>query len=172
MLEILFLPELKRLVGNDLSRQWFQQDGATAHTLTFIRSELANHIISLHTDNVWPPHCPISILLTFIYRATDLALLKDNISTHVRRIPKEILQKVIQNFKNKRLEKLIIAKDATWSICYELFIDCHFQIWTIYLDLHFNIKEFNIWRVYDINKLVYNNFSVDNIWGIIYLKIV
>jgi hypothetical protein len=109
MLETLFVPELKRLVGNDLSRQWVQQDGATAHTLTFIRSELANHIISLHTDNVWPPHCPISILLTFIYRATDLALLKDNISTRVRRIPKEILQKVIQNF-NRRLEKLIIAK--------------------------------------------------------------
>ena len=110
MLETFFVPELKRLAGNELSRQWFQQDGATAHTanntLTFIRSEFANRIISLRTDNVWPPYSPDlnpsdfylwGYLKDCVYKdpkPTDLVQLKANISTHVRRISMEILQKI------------------------------------------------------------------------------
>ena len=61
MLSRYFVPNLKRKFGN-IRHQWFQQDGATAHTakptLNLIRSNFGQRIISLKTDHSWPPYSP------------------------------------------------------------------------------------------------------------------
>ena len=44
------------------TRQWFQQDGATPHTakqtLTWLEDRFHGRIISLKTEQPWPPHSP------------------------------------------------------------------------------------------------------------------
>ena len=55
-----FWAALLRRVENRRSRQWFQQDGATPHTekqtLEWIEERFHERVISLKTDNPWPPH--------------------------------------------------------------------------------------------------------------------
>ena len=44
------------------TRHWFQQDGATPHTakqtLTWLEDRFHGRIISLKTEQPWPPHSP------------------------------------------------------------------------------------------------------------------
>ena len=63
MLQTFFFPQLKALVGkNKRSQQWYQQDGATAHTanntLDVLRNTFGDRLISLRTEKEWPPYSP------------------------------------------------------------------------------------------------------------------
>ena len=57
-----FWTALLRRVENSRSRKWYQQDGATPHTakqtLEWIEERFRGKVISLKTDNPWPPHSP------------------------------------------------------------------------------------------------------------------
>lgn len=69
MLENTIIPELKKRAGAEFSKIIFQQDGSSAHTagstISFLRKHFGNRIISLKTENVWPPHSPDSTPLDY-----------------------------------------------------------------------------------------------------------
>lgn len=69
MLSSTVIPELKKRLGVAFDSVVFQQDGAAAHTaastISFLRSHFGNRLISLKTDNVWPPHSPDLTLLDY-----------------------------------------------------------------------------------------------------------
>lgn len=100
-------------------RTWFQQDGAPPHTanitMATLRAKFPNKLISRRGDINWPPRSPdLSPLDYFlwgylkdrVYRSKPKTLteLKDNIEREIIAIPKDMLERSIQNFK-KRLEE-------------------------------------------------------------------
>ena len=60
MLETFFRPKLNML--HDMDNDWFQQDGATAHTSRrktgILRDMFPGHLILLRGDIGWPAHSP------------------------------------------------------------------------------------------------------------------
>jgi len=62
MLRTIVIPELKRRLGDDFDRCWFQQDGAAPHTAAisrqYLREVFGGRLISLREDLMWPPYSP------------------------------------------------------------------------------------------------------------------
>ena len=123
MLQTFFFPQLKALVGkNKLSQQWYQQDGATAHTanntLDVLRNKFGDRLISLRTEKEWSPYSPDlnppdfyiwGYLKDKVYSnpvPRDLNQLKVNIANNIRNITRETLAKVTANFR-MRMDRLL-----------------------------------------------------------------
>jgi hypothetical protein len=110
MLQNLFAPALEEL---GLENVWFQQDGATAHTarasMQVSREMFLGRLISLRGDIPWPARSPDLTPCDFFlwgylkaevykHRPRNLQTLKEAIRTEIRRIPKEMLERVMRNF--------------------------------------------------------------------------
>ena len=108
-----FWRALGRKRGLDRDEQWFQQDGATAHTSQETREWLGEHfgqqIVSWKTPIIWSPHSPDLSPLDFflwgylkdrVYREkpATIADLKEAIEAEVADIPLEMCQRVGANF--------------------------------------------------------------------------
>ena len=70
MLENFFLPELRRHNCN-MATAWFQQDGATAHTIRLsmntLRAAFPGRLLSRFGDIQWPSNSPDLIAADFFY---------------------------------------------------------------------------------------------------------
>ena len=111
MLKLQYMPALRR--RGLLDTTVFMQDGASPHTarrvLEFLREKFPDRLISLKTDQIWPPHSPDLNPLDFylwgylksvVYqnRPRTTEELKRNIKREVRRIRGDVLMSVIENF--------------------------------------------------------------------------
>jgi len=88
---------------------WFQQDGATAHTVGIsfaaFRRLFPQRVISRFGDVPWPPRSPDLTTPDFFLwaflpstRPTDLHALKENIREEIPKLLEETLQAVMRNF--------------------------------------------------------------------------
>ena len=92
---------------------WFQQDGATAHTVVIsiaaLRRLFPQRVISHFSDVPWPPRSPDLIAPDFflwghlkskVYSncPTDLHTLKENIREEIAKLSEETLQAVMRSF--------------------------------------------------------------------------
>ena len=108
----------------DFESQWFQQDGAPAHTATasrrWIRDKFGGNVISLKEAFEWSPHSPDLNPCDFflwghlkdcIYRnkPTTLQQLKENVLQYSRDIDQHLCERVIQSFK-KRMKVCVQRK--------------------------------------------------------------
>ena len=60
-----FMPALRR-IGINIENMWFQQDGATPHTvLSWLHETFGENLISFKTEKNRPPHSPDLNLLDF-----------------------------------------------------------------------------------------------------------
>jgi hypothetical protein len=70
MLETFFLPEMRSHNCN-MTRVWFQQHGATAHTarlsMNTLRAAFPGRLLSRFGDNQWPPNSPDLTAAYFFY---------------------------------------------------------------------------------------------------------
>jgi len=118
MITNFFGPEIKDM---DLDNMWFQQDGATSHTirpiLAILQQKFWGRVISRFGDVNWSPRsCDLTPLNFFlwdyakdrVYANNPLTLehLKNNICEVMAEIPVEMCQKVIENYF-KRIEQAI-----------------------------------------------------------------
>ncbi len=109
------MPALRRR-GIDVTKMWFQQDGATPHTATIVvdllQKTFGDRFISFRTNNEWPPHSPDLSPLDFylwgylkdrVYKPSPKSLeeLKVNIRREIRKIDIDTSQAVIGNFKRR-----------------------------------------------------------------------
>ena len=110
-----FVPALLRK-GFSLDHTWFQQDGATPHTLSavldWIKETYEDRVVSLKTQYTWTPHSTDLSLLDFYlwgflkdraYKPspTTLKELNANIRREIRGINNETCKAVIDNFKTR-----------------------------------------------------------------------
>jgi hypothetical protein len=110
ILQNYFAPALEEL---GLENVWFQQDGAKAHTarasMQFSREMFPERLISLRGDIPWPARSPDLTPCDFFlwgyltaevykHRPRNLQTLKEAIRTEIRRIPQEMLERVMRNF--------------------------------------------------------------------------
>ena len=110
-----FVARLRRR-NVDFESQWFQQDGAPAHTATasrrWIRDKFGGNVISLKEAFEWSPHSPDLNPFDFflwghlkdcIYRnkPTTLQQLKENVLQYSREIDQHLCERVIQSFKKR-----------------------------------------------------------------------
>ena len=69
-----FLRALNSKCADTLNQQWFQQDGATAHTsrdnLAWLQDRFEGRLISRRAAVSWPPHSPDLIRLDFFLWGT------------------------------------------------------------------------------------------------------
>lgn len=109
-----FWAALLRRVGEaKRKRQWFQQDGATPHTakqtLKWLEDRFHGRVISLKTNQPWPPHSPDlnppdfflwGYLKDRVYTSKPRTIeeLKSNITKEIKGISQETCKRVIQNF--------------------------------------------------------------------------
>ena len=109
-----FIPALRRKRGVGMNTVIYQQDGATPHTsnvsLEYLRRYFpGDRLISRRTDNPWPAHSPgLSPPDFFVWgylkervhhnNLQIIDVLKENIHREIRRIPREMLDRVINNF--------------------------------------------------------------------------
>lgn len=113
MIQNFFAPALAEL---NVQNAWFQQDGATAHTsrasLQLLREMFPGRLISLRGDISWPARSPDLTSCDFFlwgylkaqvfkHRPTTVRQLKEAIRLEIRRIPQEMLARVMQNFRNR-----------------------------------------------------------------------
>jgi hypothetical protein len=118
MLQNFFAPALEE---PGLENVWFQQDGATAHTarasMQVSREMFPGHLISLRGDIPWPARSPDLTPCNFFlwgylkakvykHRPRNLLILKEAIRTEIRRIPQEMLERVLRNFTSRLLQCL------------------------------------------------------------------
>ena len=122
-----FIPALRRKCGVDMNTVIYQQDGATPHTsnvsLEYLRRYFpGNRLISRRTDNPWPAHSPDlsppdfflwGYLKERVYHNNPQTIdaLKENIRREIRKIPREMLDRVINNF-NVRVAAVIQRRGA------------------------------------------------------------
>ena len=122
-----FIPALRRKHGVDINTMIYQQDGVTPHTSNVSLEYLCRYfpgdrLISCRTDNRWSAHSPdLSPPDLFLWgylkeRVYDNNLqtidaLKENIRREIRRIPREMLDRVINNF-NVRVATVIQTRGA------------------------------------------------------------
>lgn len=123
-----FIPALRRKRGVDMNTVMYQQDGAPPHcsdnSLEFLRRYFpGDRLISRRTDFPWPPYSPDlnpcdyflwGYLKERIYDNNPqiLADLKDNIRREIRRIPADMIGRVIDNF-NVRVAA-VIRQGGAW----------------------------------------------------------
>lgn len=113
MIRQFFLPALNEM---NLDNVWFQQDGATAHTsrvsMGVLRAAFPERLISLRGDVNWPARSPDlappdfflwGYLKSLVYqnRPNTLDDLRNNIRAVIDNIPVDMLERVIQNFRNR-----------------------------------------------------------------------
>ena len=104
---------LRRVGESKRKRQWFQQDGATPHTakqtLQWLKKRFYSRVISLKTDQPWPPHSPDlnppdfflwGFLKDRVYATKPRSIeeLKLNITKEIKEISRDTCKRVIQNF--------------------------------------------------------------------------
>jgi len=119
---------LENFLGPELARHpvteetFFQQDGATSHTardpMAAVRNLLPNHVICRYGDNTWPARSPDLSACDFfvwghlksqVFKApapNTVQELKHRIQQEVKRIPVEMLQRVMGDFR-KRLSECL-----------------------------------------------------------------
>ena len=109
-------PELRRRRIN-CANVWFQQDGATAHTanelMTIARNMFPGHLISRFGDVPWPPRSPDLSTCDFFFlwgylkwrvyahKTRTLNDLKEVIRQEIRPIGRQLLARVMDDFKKK-----------------------------------------------------------------------
>ena len=102
---------------------WFQQDGATAHTanesMTIVRNMFPGHLISRFGDVPWPPSSPDLSTCDFFFfwgiwnrvfythKPRTLNDLKEAIRQEIRPIDCQLLARVMDDLKEKKLENCI-----------------------------------------------------------------
>lgn len=121
-----FIPALRRKRGVDMNTVIYQQDGAphcSNRSLEFLRRYFpGDRLISRRTDFPWPPYSPDlnppdyflwGYLKERIYdnNPQTLAALKGNIRREIRRIPADMIGRVIENF-NVRVGAVIGQRGA------------------------------------------------------------
>jgi len=96
---------------------WFQQDGATVHTanesMTTFRNTFPGHLISRFGDVPWPPRSPDLSTCDFFlgggylksrvyaHKPHTLNDLKEDIRQEIRPIDRQLLARVMDDFKKK-----------------------------------------------------------------------
>ena len=114
MLRRRFIPAIRRKRAVDMNTVVFQQDGAPPHcsnrTLEYLRQYFpGDRLISRRTDNPWPLYSPDltppdyflwGYLKARVYQDNPPTIerLKENIKREIRRIPRDMLERVIDNF--------------------------------------------------------------------------
>ena len=121
MLESFFIPELRRK-RLPITRIWFQQDGATAHTahavMDYLKLKFRGRVISRFGDIAWPARSPdLSVCDYFLWgylkskvyvnRPGTLDALKVAITQEIASIRTVLLEKVFNNFTS-RLEECMV----------------------------------------------------------------
>lgn len=124
MLRDFVLPQLQEH-GFDTEEMWFQQDGATAHTarvsMQTLRAMFPGKLISRFGDVPWSPRSPDLSACDFflwgylkakVYRdkPRTIAELKTAIRNEIDLVPRDMLERVMQNFQERLQE--CIAKDG------------------------------------------------------------
>jgi len=120
MVENILGPELAHHPGTE--EKFFQQDGATSHTaqdsMAAVRKLFPNHVISRYGDITWPARSPDLSACDFflwgylksqVFKAPaphTVQELKHRIQQEVKRIPVEMLQRVMSDVR-KRLTKYL-----------------------------------------------------------------
>ena len=106
-----------KMQGLNLYDMWFQQDGATYHTIRvtidLLIGEFGQHFISRSGPVNWPPRsCDLGYFLLGYVKAnvyTDkpasIDVLEDNMEAFIREISGDILERVCQNL-TKRMDHL------------------------------------------------------------------
>jgi hypothetical protein len=114
---------LVNFLGPDLGRHpvteetFFQQDGATSHTardsMAAVRNLFPNHVISRYVDITWPARSPdlfacdfflLGYLKSQVFKAPTphtVHELKHRIQQEVKRIPVEMLQRVVDDVRKR-----------------------------------------------------------------------
>ena len=119
MLSTFVKPKLKDL--KNYKQVWFQQDGATAHTakksMNLLKEIFGDRVISLRGKVVWPARSPDLSPCDFFlwgflkakvyeHRPTTIPALKQAIADEIKRIPQEVITKVMNSFRS-RLERCV-----------------------------------------------------------------
>ena len=134
-----FLPS-PRKHGINISKVWFQQDGATPHisgaVLTWLRSTFGDRFISYRTNHVWPLHSPDLNQLDFFL----LGYLKDKVYSprHENlQDPKTAIRREVFRIKVGICEKLRQkALRRHWTVFWYIFIQLHSEWWRQYTTTH------------------------------------
>ena len=110
LLRQFFWPKVQRKVRS--KELWFQQDGATAHTVQGVRDWLTDkfqeRVISNKMDIKWPPKSPdMSPLDYWLWGACDQHIkeskpnsieeLMEHVSDYVKSIPREVVYKAVKD---------------------------------------------------------------------------
>ena len=127
LMQTKFIPALRRKRGVNMNTVIYQQDGAPPHcsnrSLEFLRRYFpGDRLISRRTDFPWPPYSPDlnppdyflwGYLKDRIYgnNPQTLAALKDNIRREIRRIPADMIGRVMGNF-NVRVAAVLQRRGA------------------------------------------------------------
>ena len=120
-----FVNALQRRCADTLNVQWFQQDGAPAHTakktMELLRERMGDRVISKGADISWPPQSPdLSPLDFFLWGhikavifkndPKDLSELKEAIRAAIGSISRETCAKVAEEAKRRAI--LCAARDG------------------------------------------------------------
>ena len=114
MLSTFVKPKLKEL--KNYKRVWFQQDGAKK-PMDLLKEIFGYRVISLRGKVVWPARSPDLSPCDFFlwgflkakvyeHRPTTIPALKQAIADEIKRIPHEVIHKVMKNFRS-RLERCV-----------------------------------------------------------------
>ena len=127
MMRIKFIPALRQKRGVNMNTVIYQQYGTTPHTfnvsMEYLRRYFPGDRLILHRkDNPWPGHSPDLSLPYFFFcgylkeriyhkNPQTIDILKENIRREIRKIPREIIDRVINNF-NVRVTTVILRQGA------------------------------------------------------------
>lgn len=118
MINEFMIPQLEEN-NYDKDKMWFQQDGATAHTarisMQALRSLFPGRLISRNGDLPWPPRSPDLTVCDFflwgylksrVYmnKPRTIQELKAAIHNETTSIPGDMLERAMQNVKNRLQE--------------------------------------------------------------------
>ena len=123
MLETFFLPKLRRRNWN-MTKAWFQQDGATAHTarlsMNTLRATFPGRLLSRFGDIQWPSNSPDLTAADFFL----WGYLNAQVFTHA--LPdinslKNAIRQEIANVTQDTLCRVMASVPGRWQQCH----DCH-----------------------------------------------
>jgi len=133
MLNNFLHPELQKR-GVNMREMWFQQDGATAHTvrvsMEVVWHMFPQHVISCFGDVSWPPSSSdLSICNIFLWwylkcsvytnRPRTIEELKLSICQEIAAVPQKMLERAMQDFE-KRLQMCVRQEGrhlTLFSVC-------------------------------------------------------
>ncbi|GFV84280.1 DUF4817 domain-containing protein [Trichonephila clavipes] len=109
MITNFFIPELN---NHDVQELWFQQNGATCHTIDLLKDTFGDRLISRFGPVNWPPRsCDLTPLDYFLWgyvkslvyadKSQTLDHLEDKIRRVIADIRPEMLTKVIENWTSR-----------------------------------------------------------------------